>query len=213
MKKWVAIPVLAGGLVIGGVAFAVSAEKGETISIDAVETKAIEAVGGQVKEVELDRELSGDEYEVEVESNGVEYDLNLDAVTGEVKKTEVDDRDDDRVKAAAVPTAQVATSTNDQDDDRDDRGENRSDDRDDDRDDDGDDKRVQASNTKLLTQDEAIAIAMKSAKGKVTEITLDEDDDRFVYEIEIRDGQMEYDFEIDAVTGAVLEFDKEREDD
>ena len=133
----------------------------------------------------------------------------MDAVTGEVKKTEVDNRDDDHVKATAVTSITGTATTNE----RDDQGENRTDDRDDDKDDDLDDKRVQATTGKLLTQDEAIAVAMKSAKGKVTEIELDEDDDRFVYEIEIHDGQIEYDFEIDAVTGTVLEFDQEREDD
>lgn len=183
MKKWYAIPAVAGALVLGGVAFAVSAEKGEIISTDAAKTKAVEAVGGQVKEVELDRELSGDVYEVEVESNGVEYDLDLDAITGEVKKKEVDNRDD--------------------------RGENRDDDMDEVR----DDISVQASEKQVITQEQAIAIAMKSAKGNVTEIELDEDDNQLVYEIEIRDGQMEYDFEIDAVTGAMLKFDQEQEND
>lgn len=190
MNKWYAIPVVAGALVIGGVAFAVNAEKGETISTEEAKTKALEAIPGQVKEIELERKQTGDVYEIEVESNGTEYELDLDAVTGEVKKTEV----------------------NDQDDDRDALTEKRSADRDDDNDDEREDENT-SSNQKLISQEQAVSTAMKSAKGTVTEVELDEDDYKIVYEIEIRDGQMEYKFEIDALTGEVLEFDQEREDD
>ena len=67
--------------------------------------------------------------------------------------------------------------------------------------------------TKLLTKDQAIAIAMKKAKGTVTKVELDSDDGRQHYDIEIKDGTFEYDFEIDAITGKILEFEKDRDDD
>ena len=44
-------------------------------------------------EIELDREKSGYIYEVEVKSEGVEYDLDIDAKTGKVLRTEKDDDD------------------------------------------------------------------------------------------------------------------------
>ena len=80
--------------------------------------------------------------------------------------------------------------------------------------DDDEKKNNQATNgTKLLTKDQVIAIAMKRAKGIVTDIELDTDDGRKIYEIEIEDGTYEYDFEIDAVSGEVLKFEKDRDDD
>ena len=44
-------------------------------------------------EIELDREKSGYVYEVEVRSEGIEYDLDIDAKTGKVLRTEKDDDD------------------------------------------------------------------------------------------------------------------------
>lgn len=82
-----------------------------------------------------------------------------------------------------------------------------------------DDKKVNNQATvsnktqKLLTKDQAISIALKQVKGTVTDVELDDDDGRKQYEIEIKDGIYEYDFEIDAVSGEVLKFDKERDDD
>lgn len=71
----------------------------------------------------------------------------------------------------------------------------------------------QVAGAKLLTKDQAIAIATKKAKGTVTKAKLDHDDGRKHYDIEIKDGTYEYDFEIDATTGQIIEFDKERDDD
>ena len=133
---------------------------------------AVEAVGGKVTEIELDREKSGDIYEVEVQSEGIEYDLDIDAKTGKVLRTEKDnDNHSEKTNVSGV------------------------------------------SKENVLTVEEAVAIAMKQAKGTVTEVELDEDDGRLHYDIEIEDGTYEYDFEIDAITGEVLDFEKDRDDD
>ncbi len=177
MKKWMAIPALAGAVALGGVAMVANAEKGEVLTLEGllpiedVKAKAVEAVGGKVTEIEFERKKSGEQYEVEVQSDGVEYDLDIDAKTGEILRTKTDDHDD-------APIGQSLSSKE-----------------------------------KLLTVEEAVAIAMKQAKGQVTEVELDKDDGRLHYDIEIEDGTYEYDFEIDAVTGEVLDFEKERDDD
>ena len=181
MKKWIVIPALAGAVVLGGVTMAanasntdkneVSASQGN-LTIEEAELKAVETVGGKVTKVEFDREISGDIYEVEVISDGVEYDLDIDAKTGEVLRTEKDDDD--------------SYDTN---------------------------EKARASDEKLLTIDEVVAIALKKAKGTVTDVELDDDDGRMHYDIEIEDGTYEYDFEIDAVTGEILDFEKERDND
>lgn len=47
----------------------------------------------------------------------------------------------------------------------------------------------------------------------MTDIELDEDDNRLIYEIEIRNGKMEYDFEIDAKTGDIIKYEEDLDDD
>ena len=65
-----------------------------------------------------------------------------------------------------------------------------------------------------ITQEEAIAIALKESPGTVTKAELDDDNE---YEIEIQDGNKEFDYEIDAVSGEIRERDTDffddREDD
>lgn len=70
-----------------------------------------------------------------------------------------------------------------------------------------------ANNTSVITEEQAIEIAQAKAKGTVTDIELDEDDNRLIYEIEIRNGKMEYDFEIDAKTGDIIKYEEDLDDD
>ena len=51
--------------------------------------------GGVVREVGSEHEHGRLEWEVDVRLDGVEHDLHIDAVTGEVREHDVDDRDDD----------------------------------------------------------------------------------------------------------------------
>lgn len=70
-----------------------------------------------------------------------------------------------------------------------------------------------ANNPAIITEKQAIEIAQAKAKGTVTDIELDEDDNRLIYEIEIRNGKMEYDFEIDAKTGDIIKYEEDLDDD
>ena len=70
-----------------------------------------------------------------------------------------------------------------------------------------------ATNTAIITKEQAITIAQKKASGKVVKAKLDTDDGVQVYEIELRNGNVEYDFEIDAMTGEILEFEEDLDDD
>lgn len=47
--------------------------------------------GGTVKEIELDHENGRLVYEVEVKYNGMEYEMEIDAATGEILKYKIDD--------------------------------------------------------------------------------------------------------------------------
>ena len=44
------------------------------------------------------------------------------------------------------------------------------------------------------------------------DIELDDEDGKLVYEVEFKSGSMEYDYEIDAVSGAVLKHEAELDD-
>ena len=46
----------------------------------------------------------------------------------------------------------------------------------------------------------------------MTSVELDIEHNIKVYEIEIRNGQTEYDFEIDAITGDILKYEEDLED-
>lgn len=191
MKKWMVIPVLAGAVVIGGVAMAASANKSTNqstgvlgveaagndttakITMEEVEAKAIETVGGIVTEIDYDR--SDDVYEVEVESESVSYELDINATSGEIVKKEVDDK-----KLSVVKSDEKVTAKN---------------------------------NKNYISAKEAIAIAIKHSPGTVKDVELDDDDNRPHFEIEIKDGKYEYEIKIDAITGEILDFEKDRDDD
>lgn len=177
MNKWIIIPALAGAVVLGGAALANGLGTSEVhasesfLSLKEAKALAVKEVGGTVTEIELEKTRTGFVYEVEVKSNGVEYDLDIDAQTGKVVIEEQ--------QAKQVAQAEL----------------------------------TRVAGEKLITKDEAIAIAMKQAKGTVTKAKLDDDDGGKHYDIEIKDGTYEYDFEIDAITGKILELEKDRNDD
>ena len=63
--------------------------------------------------------------------------------------------------------------------------------------------------------EKAKAIALKDAglgSATFTKAKLDTDDGVKIYDIEFRSGNMEYDYEIDAKTGTILEMDAEIDD-
>ena len=67
-------------------------------------------------------------------------------------------------------------------------------------------------NGNYLTEDEALAIALARVNLNADqisglEIELTEDDGRMVYEIEFRSGGAEYEFTVNAVTGAVIDME------
>ena len=66
-----------------------------------------------------------------------------------------------------------------------------------------------------LTQDEALAKALEHAQLKkeqldfLKRVALDYDHGRKVYEINFYQGGFEYDYDVDAETGAILKFEKD----
>ncbi|MBM7621642.1 putative membrane protein YkoI [Bacillus tianshenii] len=70
------------------------------------------------------------------------------------------------------------------------------------------------TNQKGITLDEASEIALAKVKnGVITEAEKDRENGRYVYEIEVEDGQFEYDFKISEENGEILKEKKENRDD
>ncbi|NBJ71220.1 MULTISPECIES: PepSY domain-containing protein [Clostridia] len=72
---------------------------------------------------------------------------------------------------------------------------------------------IDAAKEELISMEEAKNIAKKQFDGKVESVELDEDDNQFVYEIELRNGKKEAEFEIHAKSGKILKQEIETEDD
>lgn len=66
----------------------ISVEKAKEIALDA-------SKGGQVTRVHLEEEYGQKEYEIEIINQDIEYDVDLDAVTGKVLKMDQDSQDND----------------------------------------------------------------------------------------------------------------------
>ncbi|MEU0356102.1 PepSY domain-containing protein [Streptomyces cyaneofuscatus] len=111
------------------------------------------------------------------------------------------DGDRDRTSSSSVGTASLA-------DDRDDRTDDASDDR-------SDDRTPAAAKSAGISLDQAVAAALKSVPGTVTQAELDRDDDdhngRTVWELDVRGSDKKWhDVTVDADNGKVL---KTRDDD
>ena len=68
-----------------------------------------------------------------------------------------------------------------------------------------------------LTEEQALAIALEHAGLTEEQVSylnahLDRDDGRWVYEIEFREGRIEYEFAVNASSGKIVDFDKDWDD-
>ena len=68
-------------------------------------------------------------------------------------------------------------------------------------------------NSGIISMEQAKQIALSKAPNAVIwEIKTDIDDGRLIYEGEMKEGYIEYEFEIDATTGMILEWDIDIDD-
>ena len=71
-----------------------------------------------------------------------------------------------------------------------------------------------SANPDVISAEQAQAIAKAQAPSTATVVKckLDQDDGRWVYEVELRDGRTEYECDINAVTGVILDWDMDYDD-
>jgi len=115
-------------------------------------------------------------YDVEFYSGNVEYDYEVDAITGVIREF---DRD---IENYSIPHGSGQTSAG------------------------------QAGNTDIGAEAAKVIVLAHAglAESDVVRIQIERDreDGRIVYEVEFERGRMEYQYEIDAATGAILEWDR-----
>lgn len=145
----------------------ITADKAKTIALNDAGVKEANAVFLKVR---LDWDNGRAEYEVEFYSGNVEYDYDIDALTGAIRSS---DRD---LEDFAIPTTGSSSTSGN-----------------------------------LISVDKAKSIALGRAPSGTTVIKcqLDRDDGRTVYEVEMRNGRMEYDCDIDATTGTILTWESD----
>ena len=135
--------------------------------------------------VKLDREDGRVEYEIDFIFNGMEYEVDILASDGSILDFEKEPADEDDY-------------------------------RDDDDDDNDDDVKVDVNSGDYISKDEAVALALAHAQLSADDIKglrvkLERDDGKVQYEIEFYSASTEYDYDIDATSGAILNFDRDAE--
>ncbi|WP_080875360.1 PepSY domain-containing protein [Oceanobacillus timonensis] len=157
----------------------------ENVTMEEATKKLEEEYQGTIKELELDKEGNNLYYEAEIIADNQEYDVVIDAASGEVvyEEKDDDDRDEERNMEA---DQQKANKENEQ-------------------------NHVDRSN--FIAQEEAIEIAKQEFDGEVVEMEFDHDDGKYVYELELVNGQKEADIDIHAETGDILSLEVDYEDD
>ncbi|MBD1223139.1 PepSY domain-containing protein [Virgibacillus halodenitrificans] len=211
MKSKIAVVAgaLTGAAFLGlGIYHSDASQTEPKISTDDIKTMVADQYPGTITDIELEKNFDKIFYEVEVENENREYDLKLDANTGEVlkirekdtsdkesvseKKTEASDGD--KEKQESTKEQQHAQENKQAHDSKEQKN---------------DDKQpVEKEKNKqpngLIGMKKAEKIALDAFAGTIVSMELDEDDDRMIYEIEIENGEDEADVDIDAYTGEVL---------
>lgn len=183
------------------------------LSTDDIKQLVTAQYPGEIAEIELEKELNKAVYEVEVISNGKEYDLKLDGNTGEVLKlkektvknkeqialSDDSDHDDDKIESGSEQgrLEKEPNKSNESSNENKKETEN---------------KPTLENKKTVIDANKAMEIALKEFPGTVTDLELDEDDGRLIYEIEIKNGKEEADFEIDAYTGDILVIEMDTDD-
>ena len=170
------------------------------ITLEKATDIALKDAGFQKNEVSIlktkpDRDNGINKYDIEFLVDGIEYDYEIDATSGRIVKKELDrEYANNTTKTDPAPSttptpdpAPNATPTPDP-----------------------------APSTSYISVEEAKAKALKDAglsSATYIKAELDRDDGIAYYDVEFKSGIYEYDYEINALTGAVIERDVDRDDD
>ena len=190
-KTWLAVSV--GALMISIVGLGIQHISANPDDAQLTSTEIKELVKnkypGDITELELERKNGQLVYEVEIEGPQGEYEMKLDASTGEVLKLEEKPR-------KASKGSNGSQQANDRKDDR--ATQNNGDEPNQ-----TNDGQSSAERTRMSI-DEAKETALNEIPGTIDEIELERDDGRLIYEVEIETDNREAEVEVDAYTGEII---------
>ena len=204
--------ITAGGLALAtvfglGIYQSDASQQDPKLSTEDVKQLVADQYPGVITELELEKDFNKVVYEVEVENDGMEYELKLDGNTGEVLKLKEKDL---KITEKNTEDHLAGSRETDDDDDHQEQAKKTNDDVKKDTSTTNNKEEVKAPTTNekkpstVIDINEAVNIALNEFKGTVTDVELDEDDGRLIYEIEMKSGEEEAEIEIDAYTGAIL---------
>lgn len=140
--------------------------------------------GGTVKDIDLDTQRQNYVYEIEVIKDGLEYEVVVDATTGKAALEGNHENYMDTTIASGTPTTKPSTGSNNNSD---------------------------SSNSGRISESKAKSIVLDKLPGaSILYIQLERDDGMWSYEGEATKGEYEYEFEIDAESGIIIGWEKDR---
>ena len=189
-KIWKPVTIAAGVLVIAAVSVPIIASS-MFIGVDNAKdiAKDYSGVTGDVKYTEAKLDWDDRLYDIEFVSDGVKYEMEVDADSGQVLNF---DRDGQHISTGDNTNTSNTNNSS------------------------GNSNSGGAVGSGTITEDEAKNIALNHAGVAASDATflrssLDRDDGRLVYDVEFYVGNKEYDYEIDAASGDILSYDYDTE--
>lgn len=190
-KTWIAVLVGAVLISVAGLGIQHIAANPDEAQLTSAEIRDMveRQYPGEITKLELEREHGKLVYDVEIKGPEGEYELKIDASTGDIVKLEekpyknVVKGDSDGQRASKDPDAQA--SPNDQKKTK-------------------QTKDNASSEKPRISIDEATEIALHKFPGTIDEVKLEREDGLPVYEVEIETDKGEVEVEVDAYTGEIV---------
>lgn len=184
----VALALAAAGFTIGMMAKSTMASSDKEIGIEKAKEIALSSVGVTAEKATFTKatmDVDDHQYEIDFYTNDYEYDFEIDAATGDILEKEIEKHVVPEANTTQdVPSAEPDTIQ-------------------------------QSSDSSVIGVEAAKKIALQYlglSTAKFHEVKLDSDDGTRIYEIELTSNHAHYDFEINAYTGEILEFDQSDDD-
>jgi uncharacterized membrane protein YkoI len=176
MRKTGVIFLILAVVLIGGILFLTVQDSGKDLLTDEeIEQMVLDQYPGEITELVLDRERSA--YHATVVTDERVYEMMLDSQSGEVQSIR---------QTAWIDPNESRSEPEDEEDPNSSEADS------------------DAGEHAMLSHEEVREIALNEFDGIVTELELDEDDGRMLYEIEIENGEAEAEMLIDAYTGQIV---------
>lgn len=191
-KLLIAIGAIAIATVLGLIfSQNLSVSAGPNLTEKEVTEKVKAQYPGEIIALQLDEQGTEPVYEVEVVIDGKGYELAIDGNSGKILKLEEKRVAKTGEKKDATADKQESSATEETDLEMKEKATEET-------------KENSNDHKSIISQTEAIEIALEQFSGKVEDIDLDKEDGRLIYEIEIESSQGEAEIEINAYTGEVL---------